>query len=359
MVKIYDVKQKNRQSPCRPAGRREEKRWPMSRFQEVIGHKRIIQYIGDAVRAGAVSHAYIISGEKGSGKHLLADIFSACLQCEQPGEDGDSCGKCHSCRQLQGGNQPDVITVFHEKPAVISIDEIRRQVNQTVSIKPYSSKYKIYIVPDADMMTEQAQNSLLKTIEEPPEYVVIFLLSENPDKLLPTIRSRCVMMQLRNVKDDLIYKYLTEQIHIPDYRAKVCVAFARGNMGRAIMLSRSEHFQVIRDSAVNLVKKIRDISLPDFMDALSAVEEMKIDIGDYLDVLSIWYRDVLIYKATKNVDRVVFSEQIKSIKEAASLSSYEGIEKIIKALDTAGTRLKANVNYSLTMELLLLVMKEN
>ena len=92
----------------------------------------------------------------------------------------------------------------HEKPASISVDEIREQVNNDIVIKPYSSRYKVYIIADADMMTVQAQNALLKTIEEPPEYAVILLLTENAEVLLPTIRSRCVMLKLRNIKDQLV-----------------------------------------------------------------------------------------------------------------------------------------------------------
>ena len=101
----------------------------------------------------------------------------------------------------------------------ISVDDIRTQVNNDIVIKPYSSKYKIYIIPEADLMSAQAQNALLKTIEEPPEYAVIMLLTENAEALLPTIRSRCVMMKLRNIKDQLVKKYLMEQMEIPDYKA--------------------------------------------------------------------------------------------------------------------------------------------
>ena len=142
----------------------------------------------------------------------------------------------------------------HEKPNTISIDDIREQINNDIVIKPYSSKYKIYIVPDADMMSVQAQNALLKTIEEPPAYAVILLLTENAEILLPTIRSRCVMLKLRNIKDQLIKKYLMEQMEIPDYKADVCVAFAQGNMGRAIMLATSEHFNEIKEEAVHLLR---------------------------------------------------------------------------------------------------------
>lgn len=331
----------------------------MSGFKDVVGHKNIIQYIGNAVTSGTVSHAYILNGEKGSGKRLLANLFAMSLQCENRDKDGDACGHCRSCKQAAGNNQPDIIRVTHEKPTTISVDEIREQVNSDIAIKPYSSRYKIYIIPEADMMSVQAQNALLKTIEEPPEYAVIMLLTQNAEALLPTIRSRCVMLKLRNIKDQLIKKYLMEQMQIPDYKADICVAFAQGNMGKAISLATSEHFNEIKEEAAQLLKNIDDMQTDELMQAVKRCSEYKLDINDYLDVLAIWYRDVLIYKATKNVDRVVFSDQLKYIKYRASKSSYEGIENILDAIEKAKARLKANVNFELTMELLLLTIKEN
>ena len=103
------------------------------------------------------------------------------LQCEDREPDGEACGRCHSCRQAMSGNQPDIIFIRHEKPNTISVEEIRTQLNNDIVIRPYSSKYKIYIVPHADKMSVQAQNALLKTIEEPPEYEVIILLTENAE----------------------------------------------------------------------------------------------------------------------------------------------------------------------------------
>ena len=331
----------------------------MSSFKDVVGHKNIIKYIESAVSADAVSHAYILNGERGSGKKLLANLFSMSLQCENREEDGDACGKCRSCKQAVSGNHPDIIRVSHEKPNTISVDDIREQVNNDVVIKPYSSKYKIYIIADADMMSVQAQNALLKTLEEPPQYAVIMLLTENAEALLPTIRSRCVMMKLRNIKDQLVKKYLMEQMEIPDYKADVCVAFAQGNMGKAIMLATSEYFNEIKEDAVHLLRNIDSMSVSGLMEAVKHCMTYKLEIGDYLDVIAIWYRDVLIYKATKNVDRVVFSDQLRYIRERASKSSYEGIENILDGLDKAKSRIKANVNLELAMELLLLTIKEN
>ena len=329
----------------------------MGSFKDVVGHKDIINYIRSAVTENKVSHAYILNGERGSGKKMLASLFATTLLCEKQGPD--PCNECHSCRQAESGNHPDIIRVTHEKPNTISVEDIRRQVNEDIQIRPYQGPYKIYIIAEADLMTVQAQNALLKTIEEPPAYAVIFLLTENAEALLPTITSRCVMLKLRNIKDTLIRKYLMETMHVPDYKADMCTAFAQGNMGRAIMLASSDHFNEIREEAVQLLKYINEMDISEITKAIKKINTYKLEINDYLDIIMIWYRDVLLYKATKDMDKVVFKDQISYIQERAKKSSYEGIELILESLEKAKTRLKANVNFDLVMELLLLTIKEN
>lgn len=329
----------------------------MGSFKDVVGHKDILKYISSAVENNRVSHAYILNGERGPGKKMLANLFAMTLLCETG--DNEPCGKCHSCKQAESGNHPDIIRVTHEKPNSISVDDIRTQVNNTVDIKPYQGPYKVYIIPQADMMTPQAQNAILKTIEEPPSYAVFLLLTENAETLLPTINSRCVMLKLRNIKDTLIKKYLMENLEIPDYKADMCTAFAQGNMGRAIMLANSDHFNEIREEAVQLLKHISEMELNEIVAAVKNISVYKLEITDYLDIIMIWYRDVLLYKATKEIDKVVFKDQLQSIKEQARKSSYEGIELILESLEKAKARLKANVNFDLVMELLFLTIKEN
>ena len=329
----------------------------MESFKDVVDHKDILKYISSAVENNRVSHAYILNGERGSGKKMLANLFAMTLLCETG--DNEPCGKCHSCKQAESGNHPDIIRVTHEKPNSISVDDIRTQVNNTVDIKPYQGPYKVYIIPQADMMTPQAQNAILKTIEEPPSYAVFLLLTENAETLLPTINSRCVMLKLRNIKDTLIKKYLMENLEIPDYKADMCTAFAQGNMGRAIMLANSDHFNEIREEAVQLLKHISEMELNEIVAAVKNISVYKLEITDYLDIIMIWYRDVLLYKATKEIDKVVFKDQLQSIKEQARKSSYEGIELILESLEKAKARLKANVNFDLVMELLFLTIKEN
>ena len=329
----------------------------MGSFKDVVGHKDIIKYIQSAVESGQVGHAYIMNGERGAGKKMLASLFAMTLLCEKGGVE--PCNECHSCKQAGSGNHPDICWVTHEKPGTISVDDIRQQVSGTVMIRPYQGPYKVYIIDHAELMTQQAQNALLKTLEEPPAYAIFLLLTENAEALLPTITSRCVMLKLRNIRNTLIRKYLMEVLQVPDYKADMCTAFAQGNLGKAIMLANSEHFNEIREEAIQLLKYIHEMELSELAQAVSRITTYKLEITDYLDIIMIWYRDVLLYKATKEVDKVIFKEQISFIKEQARKSSYEGIETILKALETAKARLKANVNFDLVMELLFLTIKEN
>ena len=164
---------------------------------------------------------------------------------------------------------------------------------------------------------------------------------------------------MKPVKDEIIKKYLMEEIHVPDYKADVCTAFARGNLGKAKALAASEEFDNIKTEAVSLLKYIHDMEITDIMSAIKKINDYKIDINDYLDILSVWYRDVLLFKATNDANQLIFKDELQYIKKIANQSAYEGIEIILDALEKAKSRLRANVNFDLTMELLLLTIKEN
>ncbi len=208
-------------------------------------------------------------------------------------------------------------------------------------------------------MTVQAQNAILKTLEEPPEYAVLLLLTANVNSLLPTILSRCVVLNMKPVPDELVKRYLMEQLQVPDYKADVCVAFARGNVGKAKALASSEDFENVKAEALSLLKYIKEMELHEIMAAIKKITEYKLEVSDYLDICAIWYRDVLLFKATHDVNHLVFREEIQALRQTAQRSSYEGIETVIRALDIAKRRLEANVNFELTMELMILTIQEN
>lgn len=325
-------------------------------FNNVIGHEEIIRHLQNAIKTGKISHSYIFAGEPGSGKRLLAGIYAMTLQCEAGGEN--ACGKCESCKRAIGKNHPDIIMVKHEKPNTISIDEIREQVVNDVDIKPYSSPHKIYIIPDAEIMTPQAQNALLKTIEEPPEYAVIMLLTSNIDGLLPTIRSRCVHLDLKVVDDGLVKKYLMEHLHIPDYQAEIDASFAHGSIGKAKEAATSQEFADITQKALKILKYADSMEVYELTEAIKNLSSEKQNINDYLDIFQFWFRDVLMFKATREIDNLVFKQEINYIREQASQRSYENLEKILEALDKTKVRLRANVNTELALELLFLTIRE-
>lgn len=329
----------------------------MDGFKNIVGHEQIIEHLQNAKKLDKISHAYILNGPDKAGKMMLAEAFAAMLQCEK--DDADACMECHSCRQAASHNHPDIIYLQHEKPNTISVSDIREQINKDIVIRPYSRLYKIYIVDEAEKMNQQAQNALLKTIEEPPSYAVLILLTTNADSFLPTILSRCIRLNLKPVPDGKIREYLMKHCQVPDYQADISAAFAQGNVGKAVQLAVSEHFKELMDSAVQLMKRVKEIEVYEMGEAVKQINEFKLEMNDYFDIMMVWYRDVLMYKATTDINSLIFKEQAYEIKKQASKSSYHGIQKILEALDKAKIRLNANVNFDLVIELLLLTMKEN
>ena len=238
----------------------------MPNYSDIIGHEDIVKHFKSSIELGKVSHAYILNGEKGSGKKTLAAVVAKSLQCEAGGPD--PCGTCKSCLQAESGNQPDIIWVNHEKPNVISVDEIRSQILNDISLKPYSSRYKIYIVPDAQLMNQQAQNAILKTLEEPPEYAIIMLLTNNVDKFLPTIISRCIVLNFRPVEPLHMMDYLMTQIGVDKEKARFCTDFAQGNLGKAVRLAISPDYNEIKEDSLRLLRRIQDMDMEDVIRAV-------------------------------------------------------------------------------------------
>lgn len=329
----------------------------MPGFHDILGHEMIKEHFQKAIQNDKVSHAYILAGEQGMGRKTLAKAFAMTLLCERSNQE--PCMECHSCKQILSGNHPDVLWVTHEKPNSIGVDDIRTQINDTISLRPYSSAYKIYMVDEAEKMTVQAQNALLKTIEEPPSYAVIILMTTNEEIFLPTILSRCIKLNLKPLKDHAVSAYLTESLGVPENQADIYAAFARGNLGRAIHLSSSEEFKLLYQEVLGLLKNIKEMDISSLLNYIKRLQEEHLDLYDCLDFMQLWYRDILMFKVTKDMNLLIFKDEYSAVSSQCSVSSYEGLETILTAIDKAKARLNANVNTELAMELMLLTMKEN
>ncbi|MCQ5339569.1 ATP-binding protein [Eubacterium ventriosum] len=338
--------------------------------ERILGQNHILRHFENAIRMGKISHAYIINGEEGSGKMNLAIHFAKALQCERNNfnkainEDGEritvpgtACGQCKSCKQTDSKNQPDIKYITYEKSG-IGVDEIREQINDDIDIKPYSSPYKIYIVPESEKMTVQAQNALLKTIEEPPEYAIIILLTTNADTFLQTILSRCVMLNIRPVKEDIIKNQLTSQYGVGDYEARVAATFSNGNPGKAIKLATSEEFKELKQYVVGMFMSLEKGGMDIIGEAIKKTGTFKKQIDEYFSLMRIWFRDILVYKATKEEDQIIFQDEYMTIEKMSQTYSFDDINDILKAIDLAESRIKSNVNFDSTIEILLLSIKE-
>ena len=326
-------------------------------FDQILGAENIKEHLNNAIKMDKVSHAYIFSGEEGLGKKMVAEAFAKMLQCESEGEK--PCNKCHSCIQANSSNQPDIIHIGHEKPASIGVDDVRERLIQDISIKPYSSRYKIYIIDEAEKMTVQAQNAILKTIEEPPEYGVVIFITCNQSAFLPTILSRCVVLNFKPIKDELVARYVQRTCQIPDYQADICAAFAQGRPGRAIKLAENVDFEGLRERVIRIIKDVKNMDVSDLVAWIKDLKNLNCTDEDLFDILAVWYRDMLLFKASNDPNSLIFKDNINDIRKMAQSCSYEGIENVLKALDTAKIRLKANVNRDMAMELLLLTIKGN
>ena len=374
----------------------------MRKFSEIIGQKAIIEHLYNALRTGSVSHAYIISGDAGSGRKTIASIFAAALQCEdleieevesadpqsaarkpgraaasQAGESAaaqpkgkdlpgqpvmrartrllEPCGKCLSCLQAQSGNQPDIITITHEKPNSISVKEIR-DMRADLSIKPYANARKIYIIPDAEKLTIQAQNALLKTLEEPPEYAVIILIADGLSTFLPTILSRCVVLQTRAVEEAQIADFLRREKNLPQDQAQILARFAGGCPGQALLLTDDQEFLELRDRTVSFLTHLHRADAVEVSEFSSGIEPGRRE--EVMNFVMMWFRDVLLFFSTQNSENLIFQEDIQYIIEAASMLGYEQLGVILDEIDLASRQLKSNVSADSVFEIMFLKIRQ-
>jgi DNA polymerase-3 subunit delta' len=257
------------------------------------------------------------------GKKTLARAYAMALQCEAP-QDGCACGVCSSCRLLREGRHPDVFFVTGTNKKSIGADDVREQMKHPLASKPFRFKYKIFIVDNADTMTTQAQNAMLKILEEPPPYGLFIFVVEHLDVVLPTVLSRCVLYRLKPLTDGEVKKTLAER-GLPVDGA----AYAQGNLGRAIEMASSESFSQMAALASEVSQTIRGMSILSAVAFYRRFDEHRESIGLLLDML---YSN-FARKAVQCVDSVVTAK--KALERNCSFQLV--IELMLIELAAGGT----------------------
>ena len=203
-------------------------------FESLLGNERLKQNLLESLAKNHIAHFYLISGPEGSGRHTLARLLAAAILCR---ENGRPCLCCAPCRKVMEDRHPDVITVENPEHKNVAV-RIVREIREDVFIRPNESEYKIYLFPQE--LGVEGQNALLKILEEPPQYGVFLLLTDNPDKLLPTVRSRCVELKLQALPPEILQRQLRQDFpRAQDADISAAAVRSGGFLGQARELLKS------------------------------------------------------------------------------------------------------------------------
>ena len=247
-------------------------------FEGIVGNDKIKAELKNSVKQNKTSHSYLFVGISGIGKKMIAREFAKMLLCL---EEKKYCNKCKSCLEFQNSNQPDFMQIQPDGNS-IKIEQIR-ELQKRVQEKPIISNKKVYIIDDADLMTQEAQNCLLKTLEEPPEFSTIILIGSNENAFLPTIKSRCMILHFQKIEDEEIKKFLQNNFEMTNIIQNIINKF-QGSIKKAIDLKdKQEEYQAIENLIMNLNKK----DLIDILNQAEPLYKSKEEIYEILDYINI------------------------------------------------------------------------
>lgn len=320
-------------------------------FEKIIGQDIAINILKDEVEANRVHHAYLFIGKEGVGKRTLALEFAKNINCHE--RTKDCCDKCICCKKIDHFNHPDVKLIEIEDGNVIKIDQIR-ELQRDISYKPYDSNYKIYIIDKAEMMTQQAANSLLKTLEEPPSYAVIILLAKdvNSERLLPTVVSRCQQIYLKSLAKDIIKKRIKD-LGVDEEKSELIARLADGSLGRAIKLLTDDEFLLKRKS---VLEQIDNISSMKTIDIFSLADDLtKLLDNDNFPLFNLilsWYRDIILYSQGYGEELVNY-DFIENIKKQSRKYRLDELIAMVNLVNNIKGYVKANVRKDLAFQVML------
>lgn len=302
-------------------------------FDKIRGQRFAKKYLSNSIKSNMISHAYMFEGPSGVGKNTMArELAATLLEMENL------------------FNSPDYIEITPDGNS-IKIAQIRK-LQSDILVKPYKS-YKIYVIDEAQKMTVEAQNALLKTLEEPPKYAIIILITNNKESLLDTIKSRCEIIKFTPIPLVEVADYLT-QIGVDKNRASLLANFSRGSMQKAIELSESEDFHIMRDEVQKYVETFLTGSMLDIMDIQSSIEKYKDNITNVLDLLVNYFRDIMMVKENVDSSMIINLDRLVFIKNMSTKITYSQLSKIIDIIEETKNKLRSNCNFNISIQVMTL-----
>ena len=302
-------------------------------FEKIRGQRFAKKYLSNSIKSNMISHAYMFEGPSGVGKNTMArELATTLLEMENL------------------FNSPDYIEITPDGNS-IKIAQIRK-LQSDILVKQYKS-YKIYVIDEAQKMTVEAQNALLKTLEEPPKYAIIILITNNKESLLDTIKSRCEIIKFTPIPLVEVADYLT-QTGVDKNRASLLANFSRGSMQKAIELSESEDFHIMRDEVQKYVETFLTGSMLDIMDIQSSIEKYKDNITNVLDLLVNYFRDIMMVKENVDSSMIINLDRLVFIKNMSTKITYSQLSKIIDIIEETKNKLRSNCNFNISIQVMTL-----
>jgi len=315
---------------------------------QVVGHEWTVKLLERSLANGRTAHAYLLLGLPQIGKTTLALNFAQALNCL---DEGKPCGQCRSCLKIAHGNHPDV-RVVEALNGTIKIDQIRA-MQREVALSPHEGRWKVYIIRQMERATTEAANCLLKTLEEPPAQVILILTASDMDQLLPTIISRCQVLNLRPPSMLLVQKALEERWEIDSERARLLARLSGGRLGWAVRASQDRTILRKRERRLGEMIELMGQGRVERLRYAQHLSKSPDGLREVLDLWLSWWRDLLLIKGDS-------STEITNVDREATLRSQAGgysliqVWDFIEALRTAVWQLEHNANTRLTLEVLML-----
>jgi DNA polymerase-3 subunit delta' len=328
-------------------------------FEKVLGQNRAKRFLRQVIAREKIPHAYLFTGIPGIGKTTTAKALAMALNCGDP-HGGDSCGRCTSCRQVMDGNSPDFLHIAPEPNSqFIKIDQVREGLQHALSFAPMG-RYRVSLIQEAHKMTDEAANSFLKTLEEPPPHNVIILVTTEPKDLLPTIASRCQRVPFHPLSPDQIRAWLVEKGGVGLESAQVLSRICEGSLGNAITMWEQD-FMEMRNQWLTRLVQLSGMGKEETLEMAMEVADgygtgvskgsssKKPGIVSLLGVWASWYRDLLLYRTGSSGGLLMNPDFSQKLKNAAKDEKIEHLTKKLLLLDEAEKDLRRNRNTRLVM----------
>lgn len=331
----------------------------MSNSWHIIGHDWAVDLLQTALAHNRIGHAYLITGQAQVGRGTLAQAFAQALNCESDYVTNRPCGVCRSCQLIAAGRHPDV---RHLEPeisgrgtAVIKIDQIRA-LQKVLNLGAIEARYKIAIIEQFDAANPSAANAFLKTLEEPPENVVLILTASEADALLPTISSRCRTVSLRPLPTAVVKEALITQWQVPADRATLLAHLANGRIGWAVRASQEPDLLETHQVRIGLLQTLlTEKRVPRFRHADKLAKDA-VALPDLLQTWLSWWRDLLLWQQGEENPAVIINiDRLEQLTHFAEAWPVEKVQQSLKQTSLAVWQLSRNANTRLVVENLLLM----